>query len=91
MKITPPASRAVPQPTSNAIVVPPVAHVAVPIAKPVVRMSKLYKPKMRRRVAHLTTFRRYGQVMVLPAASEISNKKEPFSFWEKLKRFEPFK
>jgi hypothetical protein len=65
----------------------PVARVAAPVSKPVVKLAKLYKPKTRRRIAHLTTFRRYGKIMVSPASSEISDKKEHYSFWEQLKRF----
>jgi hypothetical protein len=69
----------------------PIADAAAPIAKPVVKTAKLYKSKMRRRVAHLTTFRRIGKYVVSPTASEISNKKERYSFWEEIKRFDPFK
>lgn len=69
----------------------PIAQAAAPISKPVVKVAKLYKQKMRRRVAHLTTFRRYGKIVVSPTASEISNKKERPSFWEEIKRFDLFK
>ena len=68
-----------------------VAQAAAPIAKPDVKTAKHYKQKMRRRVAHLTTFRRYGKIVVSPTASEISNKKERASFWEEIKRFDLFK
>jgi hypothetical protein len=69
----------------------PVARVAAPVSKPVVKLAKLYKPKTRRRIAHLTTFRRYGKIMVSPASSEISDKKEHYSFWEQLKHFTAIK
>lgn len=69
----------------------PIAQAVAPISKPVVKVAKLYKQKMRRRVAHLTTFRRYGKIVVSPTASEISNKKERPSFWEEIKRFDLFK
>ena len=76
----------------------PVAQVAKPIAqivKPTAQVAKIYKakirsnkPKLRRKIAHLTTFRRYGSFVVLPAGNEISKKKERLSFWEELKRFD---
>ncbi len=75
----------------NANVAPQTPHVANPVAKRVVRVSKLYKPKMGRRVAHLTTFRRYGKIVVSPTASQSSDRKEQYSFWDKLRRFELFK
>jgi hypothetical protein len=80
----------------NANVVLPVQPAPQPVAKPVVRVAKLYKPrantpKTRLRVAHLTTFRRYGKYVVSPTASEISKKKERTSFWEEIKRFDLFK
>lgn len=71
--------------------VAPVVPVAEPISKPVVKIVRLYKQKVRRRVAHLTTFRRYGKFMVSPTAIEIPKKNEQYTFWEKLKRFDLFK
>lgn len=68
-----------------------VRQVKAPISKPVVKYVKRYKTKMRGKVAHLTTFRRYGRFVVSPAGSEISQSQEPFSFWEKLKRFDLIK
>ena len=85
----------VPAPASTSIVAPPATRIsdpiAKPISKPVVRIAKLYQPKIRRRVAHLTTFRRYGKIVVSPTASESSDRKEQYSFWDKLKRFDLFK
>jgi hypothetical protein len=79
----------------------PIAPAAEPVSKPVVQVvqvvqvAKLYKtkmrlnkPKMRRKIAHLTTFRRYGNIVVSPAGNEIPKKKERLSFWEELKRFD---
>ncbi len=85
----------VPVLAATTTVTPPTTRIIDPIArrisKPVVRIAKVYQPKIRRRVAHLTTFRRYGKIVVSPTASESSDRKEQYSFWEKLKRFELFK
>ncbi len=86
----------IPQDTQVASVAPvtriaPVPRIASPISKSVVRVSKLNKPKTRRRIAHLTTFRRYSKVVVSPTANHIFDKEENISFWEKLKNFDLLK
>jgi hypothetical protein len=68
-----------------------VRQVKAPILKPAVKYVKHYKPRMRGKVAHLTTFRRHGAVVVSPASSEITDQIDQNSFWEKLKRFDLLK
>jgi hypothetical protein len=73
----------------------PITKTAEPVARPPMRVAKFFKSKMkmsklktRRKIAHLATFRGYGQIVVSPAGNEIPKKKERLSFWEELKRFD---
>jgi hypothetical protein len=82
-----PAAEPVSKPVVQAVQAVQVVQV-VQVAKTYKTKMRLNKPKMRRKIAHLTTFRRYGNFVVSPAGNKIPKKKERLSFWEELKRFD---
>lgn len=98
LPITSPAASPVTSPAAPLVtssIASPTTKAAEPVSKPPMRVVKFFKskmklskPKTRRKIAHLSTFRGYGNFVVSPAASQIAERKERPSFWEEIHRLD---